>query len=91
MKKQELIIDNSNRTCATCSKCKTAACESPDKCAAGGYKYYSGQPRQHWRNCRQCGAKLLLTVTKTETEETGYEYKVCPKCGHRQKVMRACC
>lgn len=78
------------RTCAECAKCKTAACESPDKCVAGGYKYFSSQPLQNWKYCRECGGPLTLQAVKIETDDIGTEYKICLNCGHKEKVQRAC-
>ena len=79
-----------NRTCATCSKCKTAACEAPDKCVPSGYKYYSGQTLPHWQYCRGCGARLITRQTVTETADTSTMYMLCPMCAHVEKVQRAC-
>jgi len=79
------------KLCLTCSKCGTAACISPDKCIAEEHKDYSGRPLQHWQYCRQCGAKLVTSATCIETEDIGVEYKLCPNCGSKEKVIRSCC
>ena len=76
--------------CSMCSKCGTAACILPDKCVTKEYRYYSSRPLQHWQYCRQCGAKLVTSSTYIETEDIGVEYKFCPNCDLKEKVIRSC-